>query len=447
MRGFLALAFFTFWLTSFPLQGCLLPEKEPFKVFLIFHFMGYLGSFLLYNFLEKKKFFPISIFLIALLTLIYPFLSSTYKLTAISLLGLISPLMALFYFYYLKGEKGLLWPYTGLIFGNLLTLLIYPISQKSLPLAHLILASSLVVPLFIKNLSQEFAQEVLYLQRKDFFYLYGGIFIFYLTSPLIYNWLSSNFRSFEHSLQMDLIFYSLGILISMAYLKATTWTYKGLFILAATFISLANTALHFEKVYTFYLGRFLLFSGSGLMDLITLYIFVNHFKNLRNTALLYALICLSILIGNIFFEFIQIEKEYLLSYLALISLFSLLFFYKMSLEKIKEDVPEIVLPLEETSEEPQRDSEMLTYEKPLETPQTLQDKLNQCLAASVKKLSKRECEVIYYYALEERNLTEIAELLQISRSSAKEYLKRACMKLGISQYELKDFLSKILIDA
>ncbi len=53
-------------------------------------------------------------------------------------------------------------------------------------------------------------------------------------------------------------------------------------------------------------------------------------------------------------------------------------------------------------------------------------------------------EVLFLHIIENKNLTEIAEILDISRSSVKEYLRRASLKLDVPIFALSDFIKKIL---
>ncbi len=176
---------------------------------------------------------------------------------------------------------------------------------------HRILAVALLSLYFIniKIQTQETPFQNLEINRANQFYLYAGIFIFYLISPLIYNWLTITHTLFHGNIQFNIFFYSFEILFAISYLKLSCWSYKELFILTTTLISLGKIALHFEKLTTFYLGKLLFFSGTEIMDLITLFLFINFFNTLKPLALLYGLISLSILCGNLLFEFLQTQRE------------------------------------------------------------------------------------------------------------------------------------------
>lgn len=292
-------------------KGPLITDHSLFPYFLIFHSLGYLFCYMLYSKILTKKAFTISLLLTMLLTSLFPHISLMSKKIIISCLALISPIWILYSFLTLKKEKGNLWQYTGLISGNFITDLLSSTSILSPQAMHRILAVALLSLYFIniKIQTQETPFQNLEINRANQFYLYAGIFIFYLISPLIYNWLTITHTLFHGNIQFNIFFYSFEILFAISYLKLSCWSYKELFILTTTLISLGNIALHFEKLTTFYLGKLLFFSGTGIMDLITLFLFINFFNTLKPLALLYGLISLSILCGNLLFEFLQTQRE------------------------------------------------------------------------------------------------------------------------------------------
>lgn len=160
----------------------------------------------------------------------------------------------------------------------------------------------------------------------------------------------------------------------------------------------------------------------GIIDVFSLFLFISYFTHLRSLTFLYFLITLGIFLGNIFSSFIFVEKSYFVSYLILISLIGLLLFYKFYLTYIYSKREENI----ETS----------SVEDRKITQEIFLQKINESLPPNVKKLSKREGEVLYLHVIEARNPTEISNILGISRSSVREYIKRAALKLGISVFEL-----------
>lgn len=448
MKSFLALTIVTFWLTIFPLKGPLLPESSLFLVFLFFHSLGYLNVYFFYNYFLEKKFILFSLIVTVVLTFLFPFLTQTYKKICISLIGLFSPPWIVYALSFLRQEITSLWPYSGLIFGNLLTYLLSLIIQENYFIYYIFVGSILLILYFIKKNSKDLTNTqpiYLDLRKIDYFLLYSGIFFYYLISPLLYevfttqHWLYS-----DKDIHINLIFYSLGVISSFYFLKFTKLDKKDLLILSSSLLSIVNIFLHFKKELSIILGKSILFLSSGIMDFITLFLFIKFFKDLKKLALLFCLVSLSLLVSNVLYSMIFVNKNHLFPYVSIISLLCILFFYKLNLkftleERLsysdKVDIIEKDIP---TS----NDKEAIIEEKV--TPELLYEKINQKLDSNIKKLSKRECEVIYYFIFENKNITEVSQILEISRSSAREYLKRACIKLGTNQHELRNLIEDLL---
>lgn len=439
MNGFFALAIVTFWLTSFPLKGFFLLKEEYFLIFLLAHITGYTLIFLRYHFFEGNSFFPKFCFLPAFLTLLHPFLSTPTQIFLILLIGIISPLIMMRVVQILKAEGKTLWPYTGIILGNLFTYLLQ-IAGLSLWLKALILGFSLLILFFLKP-SSESPQETeeAPLPLKDRIYLFSGIFSFYLIGPLIYEWIKKSSLDALHLPQLELIFYSLGILGALFYLKINIWSLKGLFISGAIFLSLAGAMFHFQTEPAFLVGKFFTSSAFGLMDLATLYFFINFFKTIRPIALLYAGISSSLFLGEYLLSLLLQNRDYYLASFQFFSLFSLLFFYKAYLKEQKTSSEKEILEGTFPEETEKPNILALPYKGALD-PESLRDKLNSKVPPHAKRLTLRECEVLFYYVIEEKNLVEISTLLGLSRSSVREYLRRASFKLGTSPQEIRDFL-------
>jgi DNA-binding CsgD family transcriptional regulator len=175
------------------------------------------------------------------------------------------------------------------------------------------------------------------------------------------------------------------------------------------------------------------------MDLATLYFFINFFKTIRPIALLYAGISSSLFLGEYLLSLLLQNRDYYLASFQFFSLFSLLFFYKAYLKEQKTSSEKEILEGTFPEETEKPNILALPYKGALD-PESLRDKLNSKVPPHAKRLTLRECEVLFYYVIEEKNLVEISTLLGLSRSSVREYLRRASFKLGTSPQEIRDFL-------
>lgn len=443
MKGFFALTVVTFWLTAFPLKGPLLQDPSLFLLFLFFHGIGFFSYYFLYSRITNMKIVIASLIITSSLTILFPFLSLIYQKLCISLIGFFSPPWVIYVLSFLKIEFNLLWPYSGLIFGNLLTYLLSLISSELNWISYVGLGLLLLFIFMIKKnhkVALNWQIIELKLSNYDYFFLYSAIFLYYFISPFFYE-----IKSIEHEIDyvkdvhIYLIFYSLGILSTFYLLKYTKINIKDIFILTSSLLTLANSFFILKTKSAYVFGKSTLFFSCGIMDFITLYLFINFFNDMRNLILFFVLILTSLLISNLLFINITISGDHLFIYLGIISLLCILFFYKLNLKFIPY-IQDLSYPKKE--EQIAIDSQITTDLKV--SPDTICEKINQKLDSATKKLSKRECEVIYYYIFENKNLTEIAQILEISRSSVKEYLKRACIKLGTNQYELKSLLDELL---
>ncbi len=179
--------------------------------------------------------------------------------------------------------------------------------------------------------------------------------------------------------------------------------------------------------------KFLVFTAIGIMDIYSLFLFVSRFSNLKALSLLYGMITLGIALGSLFYNFLVFYHiSYKLSYLSIVGLIGLLVYYKFYFSLAsKKDFEEV--STSEVQSLPFQGDGNLTLE-------IFQKRINENLPPYVKKLSKRESEVLFLYAIQEKNLTEISQILNISRSSVREYLRRASLKLGVGLTELPKFV-------
>lgn len=436
---FLSLMLITFWLTSFPLRGFLIPSVKLAEIFLFVHLLSYLGIYLFFNFLEKHlnlKIFSVLVFKVGVLTMLFPLVSEKFKFLIMIILGGVSSFIVIEIIKKLKGLKDKYWIYTGILMGNFVTLGLEK-SSFSLKVGFLILGLSVfcIGVLMWYEKEKEKKEKAIILEEplkegkgRDLFYLLLAIGIFYLCGDLAYRWLEHKTSESNYRLIL-LISYGLGMLLGIIFRSKNWWGVRGLFILGVTVLFISKIFLHF-KVFWVLLGAaiFLLFSV-GLMDFLTLNYFITRFR-IKILALLYAVISLSLFLGYFLFETLLLKKEeYVLSFLSVISLVTILLFYRVSFKEEKSLV--------------EKEIEILDVQEKL-TPQQLMEKINKTLPPYAKGLTRRESEVLFYYVIESKNLKEISEILGISRSSVKEYLKRVSMKLDTPIYELKNLVKELL---
>lgn len=423
MKGFIALSILVFWLISFPLNIKVLSEKLLFELFFLFHSVGYFILYYKFNFFVKRGFFLPAVFFQVIFTLIFIWLPFTFKPMIISAIGLISPLICLRTFAFLVKETGKLFPYAGILTGNLLFFFFNFLEIPSVILIS-IASLSLIILLFFKYpmfSENEFNKDSPF-PGKSFLYL--SFFIFYLISPFFYESFVINFLNIKLRLFLELIFYLFGITVFLLSIKLFKQD-KFFFLvplIGFVLLSLSSIPLQFNNMVYHLLSKFFILFSIGIIDVFSLFLFISYFTHLRSLTFLYFLITLGIFLGNIFSDHLFSEKSYFVSYLILISLIGLLLYYKFYITYIYSKRKEKI----ETSS---AEDKKLTQEIFLQ-------RINEMLPANVKKLSKREGEVLYLHVIEEKNTTEISKILKISRSSVKEYLKRAALKLGISVYEL-----------
>lgn len=151
-----------------------------------------------------------AVFLVSIISLLFIWLPFSLKLITISAIGLISPLVCLRTLVYLVKEPGKIFPYTGILVGNLLSFLFNFLEISSAILIS-ISSLSLMILLFIKYpkfLQNEFYQSPLIPGKV---YLYLGFFILYFISPFFYENSGIDFLNIKLKLLLDLVFYLGGI--------------------------------------------------------------------------------------------------------------------------------------------------------------------------------------------------------------------------------------------
>lgn len=447
MKAFFGLALISFWLTVFPLKGYLLAEKNWVLLFLPFHSLGYFLIFWRYPFFENLNFLPSISLFIALFTILFPYFPSSLQILFLILMALFSPLLIMRALDLLKRTPSLLWPYTGIIAGNLTASFL---EYLSLPTGlSFFLAGLLPGFLFLihENAESSYLPEKEPLP-KELIYLLFGIFIFYLTGAFIYEWIQITPSQASSPIRSSFLYYSLGILFVILFLKEGWWDVRELFVFSSFFLAIASALSNFENVKSLTFSQIFPFFASGLMDVLTIFYFINFFKNLRNSALLFFTITLSLFTGEVFLRPFIAFKSYQVLILNLFSFFSLYFFYKahltfksLSISTLEKEVDQ---KLEESEiKEPIKDQKESPEENELDW-EDFHQRINNLIPENMNKLSSREAQVLYYYAVKGLNLSEIAGNFGLSRSTVRQYLKRASFKLGVPQSNLKAFIESWL---
>lgn len=331
-------------------------------------------------------------------------------------------------------EKEKLFPYTGIILGNLFSYLMQLF--KLSPNLSLTINSLFLLGLYFIKTSLKFSDKT---QFKDFIrdkiYLFLSFFVFYFSSPFFYDWFFQNFSNWKIKILLDLFFYVIGNLFFLLWAKFFN-NIKYFFstpIFPFSLLSFGSITMYFDNYIFFLMTKFLVFTAIGIMDIFSLFLFVSRFSNLKALSLLYGMITLAIALGSLFYNFLVFYHiSYKLSYLSIVGLIGLLVYYKFYFSLAsKKDFEEV--STSEVQSLPFQGDGNLTLE-------IFQKRINENLPPHVKKLSKRESEVLFLYAIQEKNLTEISQILNISRSSVREYLRRASLKLGVGLTELPKFV-------
>lgn len=442
IRAFFSLFLVVFWLTSFPLRGFLSPSPGWTQVFLITHAVTYFCIYVFFEFLEKHRIYRLThvlAFKIGFLTALFPFISDALMKVWIGIiLAVLSPFVILEILRQVKAVRDRYWIYTGFIMGNLANLGLHRAISSS-EIAFLILGLSMLgvgillsykvnLPIESKKKEEKGSKENR--GERGFPWLILGVGIFYLCGDLAYRWIESSARS-DHLSVLLILSYGTGILMGIFFRKKNWWGFRRLFVWGATTLFISKLLLHLKISWTLLGANLFLLFSIGLLDFLTLNYFITRFEKMRELALLYAVIAFSLFLGYMLFENVLLKKEeYVLSFLSMVSLVTILLFYKIPFEKEKTVI--------EVSEEKVHETEERL------TPQILMERINNSLPPYVKGLTKRESEVLFYYTIENKNLKEISEILGISRSSVREYLKRISLKLEVSTTELKTFVKNFL---
>lgn len=410
----IALSLYVFWLLSLPMSGFLLDknsDKYSLLFFLIPHIVGFFLISKLSNLFENLSIY--ACFVLASLTLVYPFLSAFQKIILI-LIGFLSVFPALkSIILFQNTNKKIIFSTFALVIGNLLTFITNNLFSTSF-FSFLLISLSILIIGFLKNYP-ETNSNIGKISTKLHLLI---IFTFYLTGGTMYGWFLPKYVENAYLNGYELLFYILSTLLGLFIIK------KDLEITFALGILLSGFSFLLYKIENplyINLGMFASQSAFGLADIFIVNLMIQCFYDLKKLSHIYMTMLSGILMGNILSIFFEnkvaliIETGNFFLIISALMLFGLNKFPSYS-------YPNVSVATEPLPENNKKDITSYFKNKLLE------------------KLSEQEKKVLELI-LKDKNYSEISEALGISISSVKTYMRRIYEKTNTHTKE--ELINKI----
>ncbi len=407
MIAFLFITSFVFWLISFPMGGFLLKHEYGILLFLITHIPSLLifGLLVPYSYFDKMANFSIG--LTSILTATYPFLDN--KDLVIAALGISSSFLSIKTGVALKIYNNPL-SLTGVAVGNLLS---FFLSSVDINENYKYLIISIFISLVLINIKTVISNNMRVNLRK---YELTFIFLLYLTGGVMYGSLMPVYSEFAWLNHSEVIFYSLAVCLGVCAYKYKLFSEKIWVSFIILFIGLSFALMHVLNPISINISMYFIQSGFGLADIYLLYILLGAGNPQKAFGLGYSTVCTAILLGAL--AGISGINMNIVVGVANIALILIAIYYALYGSGRGIGAPAV-------REQVKNVKDIL---------KVLEDKGDNLSA----NLSPREREVVIMYS-KGKSVHEISEILGISVSSVREYLRRACVKLDIDLNALSDF--------
>jgi len=422
------LSFFVFWLVSFPMAGFLLDDSNLLPYFLTGHIIG-LFLIHVYPYIFKTAYLYF-IALTSFLTFLFPFIERTTLI--ISFIGFFSAFLAVATGVSLRSANTQL-VFLGLAFGNLsaLALELIPISKN---IKFLVLSLVILLPLVNHGTSLNYPPSI---KDRNFIYILSFLFLTYLIGGLMYGGFMDLLNENSDFSGVGLLPYTLSVIASYLIVRRKL-PEELLPLLSIISFAFSFTVMHLDARFVIHLGIYLLELGFGFLDFYLLLVLYKKENPIQTFSLGFIVVCFAILIGYFLSSFSAVKS--LLLFLGNLILLSVLIYVIVSnFQRVKVKTYTF-------------GSDEMQYVESSETNKELRKRelcrefvveLNRNIPEYKKKLSKREEEVLILFLLE-KSYREIAEELDISVSSTREYINRALNKLSMDKEQLKKLYKESL---
>lgn len=403
------LAFYVFWLISFPMEGPLLLFFAHYKIinFILPHIISLLFSSKFLRAPIWNKFSLICTLLVALLTLLFPIFIYE-KSILILFIGFFSGPVVLRVLSILSKSSNLLLSIgTGLAVGNTFVIILNFL-QIDIFLKFLIIAL-LLLPIVFKSPS-----EIKETDLKDLKLKLPFIYFFYLIGGLLYGFLMVEYKKNAIADNVELLFYVIFALIGIYLIR------KNKEFILASGIFLGMLAFSFFKIgdiSSVNISMFLIQASFAFVDFYLISTLIENGFNIKRVSYGLSTMCLALISG----EMISIYFDNAINYLILfgniiltLSVFIFYFFRETNYKKFKEPEDKETV-MENYKSEENKNSSM---------------KIEKIISSYPVKFSPKEKEVLRHL-LEGKTYKQIALIVQISESSVKTYVRRIGEKIGV----------------
>ena len=392
-RALIVLSFYIFWLVSFPMSGFLITQDISPNItsfFLLSHIFTFATSYFFINIDILKKLINPAILITTILTLLFPFLKE-HSEPIILIIGITSVFPAIKSILIFKNlSDKVTFSIFSLILGNLLTFIASFLNHF---LVYFFISLCLITIALIP-IENDDKNEILKIKNINLLIL----FIFYLTGGLMYEFFLPNYLTMAYITNFELIFYILGLLLSIFFIK------KDLDIAFAIGILLSSFSFFLYKLQTILAtntGMYVSQISFGIVDAFFINFIISYIPDFKKMLIIFIVMLTGILLGK---QLCVMLNNKLLIIIESGNLFlilsAILLFFKNKMER-KELIPYGNI-----------EKKIINFQE------TVFDE-----DATHKKLSEQEKKVLDLL-LQNKNYRTIAEKMNISISTVKTYMKR-----------------------
>ncbi len=413
LKEALTLAFYVFWLISFPLKGHLISTNGNYTIsyFIVPHIIGLFASSRLIKETDWSKISSFCTLMVILATILFPIIS-TYKHILLIFVGFFSAAVVLRTLSILSiSPKPLLSIGVGLAIGNIFVSLL-SFLPLYMPLKFFIISLALLYIIFISP------SEIRETDLKDLKLRLPFIYFFYLIGGFLYGFLIDEYKKIAIVDNLELAFYVIFALVGIYIINKNKEFALGFGIFLSM---LAFSLFKVGDIYSINISMFLLQASFAIIDFYLIFILIENGFNIKRVSYGLGVMCLAILSG----ELISINASYTLNYLIVfgniaLTLSFFIFYFLWGKYYIKSENYKNL-----------KDYALLKTDKnPSNVQQNNLDPIDKIISSCPIKFSHQEKEVLKHLIKGETYKT-IAMSLQISESSVKTYVRRICEKLNV----------------
>ncbi len=413
LKEALALAVFEFWLISFPMGGNLLYASSNLDL-LFFLLPHTITLFIIANAIKPsvfKKISKVSVLLIILLTISFPF-AGAYQKVFLIFIGIAGAFMVIRTLGILNNSSDpVISAGIGLALGNGLVFI-----QSNMPFdiaENFYIIGFSLIPLIFLSQKESYGNDANEMKKHLPF-----IYVFYLIGGLFYGFIMPEYSQSAIASGVELLFYIPTAIAAVLIIRKD----RELSLAAGIFCGmLAFSLFKSENILLIQLSMFSSQASFALVDVYLLCLLVSSGGSIRIFGYGIGTLCSAIISGRLISDYMGNVAEPLVSAGNIILTLAILIFYFSGKKQSERQLKSVNIVSNETN-----------AISPVEN--DFAERFENLMDSFHKKFSDKE-RIVLNLAMQGKTYKEIAIALNISESSVKTYMKRVYEKMGVQGKE------------